>query len=189
NVAGNESGQQSMFLSKGSLASDTQWNLDGVVITDFNSNGASSSYYDFDAFEEINVTTGGGDLKVASGGIGVNFVTKRGTNAFHGSLRGFLANHELQSHNLPDELAGDPLSRRAAMRTTPIRSGTGARRSAAPWSRTSSGSGARTGRTTSASSASTRRRTRRSSRTGTRSSTGKRARATWCRCSGSTARR
>jgi hypothetical protein len=70
NIGGNESGQQSGFASKGSLPSDTQWNLDGVVITDVNSNGASSSYYDFDAFEEINVTTGGGDLKVATGGIG-----------------------------------------------------------------------------------------------------------------------
>jgi Carboxypeptidase regulatory-like domain/TonB-dependent Receptor Plug Domain len=106
NVAGNESGQQSGFSSKGSLQSDTQWNLDGVVITDVNSNGASSSYYDFDAFEEINVTTGGGDLKVQTGGIGINFVTKRGTNAFHGSARGFLANHKLQSTNLPGELDG-----------------------------------------------------------------------------------
>ena len=107
NVAGNESGQQSGFASKGSQFADTSWNLDGVVITDFNSGGASSSYYDFDAFEEINVTTGGGDLKVASGGIGINFVTKRGTNTFHGSVRGFMANHKLQSSNLPDELQGD----------------------------------------------------------------------------------
>ena len=109
NVAGNESGQQSAFVGKGSLPSDTQWNLDGVVITDVNSNGASSSYYDFDAFEEINVTTGGGDLKVATGGLGINFVTKRGTNTFHGSLRGFLASNKLQSSNLPDELQGNPL--------------------------------------------------------------------------------
>jgi len=104
NVAGNESGQQSGFSGKGALFSDTQWTLDGVVITDFNSNGASSSYYDFDAFEEINVATGGSDLKVASGGLGINFVTKRGTNAFHGSARGFLANHKLQSDNLPAEV-------------------------------------------------------------------------------------
>lgn len=108
NVAGNESGQQSLFLSKGALFSDTSWNLDGVVITDFNSNGASSSYYDFDAFEEINVSTGGGDLKVATGGIGINFVTKRGTNTFHGSVRGYLANNKLQASNLPDELKDDP---------------------------------------------------------------------------------
>jgi len=104
NVAGNESGQQSGFVSKGSLPSDTQWNLDGVVITDFNSNGASSEYFDFDAFDEINVTTGGGDLKVATGGIGINFVTKRGTNQFHGGARIFLANHDLQSNNTPAEV-------------------------------------------------------------------------------------
>ena len=67
NVGGNESGQQSGFVGKGSLASDTQWNIDGIVITDVNSNGASSSYFDFDAFEEINVTTGGGDLEGPDG--------------------------------------------------------------------------------------------------------------------------
>ena len=106
NVGGNESGQQSGFVGKGSLAPDTQWNLDGIVITDVNSNGASSSYYDFDAFEEINVSTGGGDLKVQTGGVGINFVTKRGTNQFHGTARDYLASHKLQSANLPDELVG-----------------------------------------------------------------------------------
>jgi hypothetical protein len=113
NVGGNESGQQSGFVGKGSLASDTQWNLDGITITDVNSNGASSSYYDFDAFEEINVTTGGGDLKVQTGGVGINFVTKRGTNQFHGLVRGYLVNHKLQSSNIPDELVGkikDPVT-------------------------------------------------------------------------------
>lgn len=106
NVGGNESGQQSGFVGKGSLASDTQWNLDGITITDVNSNGASSSYYDFDAFEEINVSTGGGDLKVQTGGVGINFVTKRGTNQFHGVARDYLASHKLQSANMPDELKG-----------------------------------------------------------------------------------
>jgi len=106
NVGGNESGQQSGFVGKGSLASDTQWNLDGITITDVNSNGASSSYYDFDAFEEINVSTGGGDLKVQTGGVGINFVTKRGTNQFHGVARGYLVNNKLQSTNLPAELVG-----------------------------------------------------------------------------------
>ncbi len=108
NVGGNESGQQSGFVGKGSSPNDTQWNLDGVVITDVNSAGASSEYFDFDAFDQINVTTGGGDLKVQTGGVGINFVTKRGTNDFHGSARGFLAPHQLQSSNLPDALANDP---------------------------------------------------------------------------------
>jgi len=87
NVGGNESGQQSGFVGKGALFSDTMWNLDGVVITDTTSGGASSSYFDFDAFDQVAVNTGGNDLKVQTGGIGINFVTRRGTNAFKGSAK------------------------------------------------------------------------------------------------------
>jgi hypothetical protein len=70
--------------------------------------GASPTYFDFGAFQEITVTTGGGDLNVQSGGIGINMVTKRGTNKFHGSGRGFLAHDKLSSGNVPDALAKDP---------------------------------------------------------------------------------
>jgi hypothetical protein len=108
NVAGNESGQQSNFIGKGSNVNDTMWVLDGVVITDSGSPGASPNYWDFDSFEEIAVNTGGNDIKVQTAGLGINFVTKRGTNAFHGSVRDFLANHKLQSNNLPSALVGDP---------------------------------------------------------------------------------
>jgi hypothetical protein len=107
NVGGNESGQQSGFVGKGTTLSDTMWNLDGVVITDVNSGGASSSYYDFNAFEEVNVSTGGNDLRQQTGGIGINFVTRRGTNKFKGSLYGALNNHQMESTNLPTELAKD----------------------------------------------------------------------------------
>ena len=86
NVGGNESGQQSGFVGKGTTVSDTMWNLDGVVITDVNSGGASSSYYDFNAFDEVNISTGGNDLRQQTGGIGINFVTRRGTNKFKGTL-------------------------------------------------------------------------------------------------------
>ena len=84
NVGGNESGQQSGFVGKGATFADTMWNLDGVVITDTTSGGASSSYFDFDAFDEVAINTGGNDLKVQTGGIGINFVTKRGTNHSRG---------------------------------------------------------------------------------------------------------
>ncbi len=70
--------------------------------------GGSPSYFDFDAFQEIAVTTGGADLQVASPGIGINLVTKRGTNRFHGGARGFLTHDDLQSSNLPDALKSDP---------------------------------------------------------------------------------
>src|SRR5258708_512059 len=82
-IAGSEAGQQSLFVAKGAQQNDTMWNLDGVAITDTTSFGASSAYFDFDAFDEINVTTGGSDLKVASGGIALTFLTNRGTTPFH----------------------------------------------------------------------------------------------------------
>ena len=53
NIAGNESGQQSSFAAKGSARADAVWNLDGVNITDMAAIGASPSYFDYDAFEEI----------------------------------------------------------------------------------------------------------------------------------------
>ncbi len=108
NVGGNESGQQSGFVAKGALATDSMWNLDGVVITDTTSGGASSSYFDFDAFDEVVVNTGGNDLKVQTGGVGINFVTRRGTNQVKGTFKYTYDGHSLESSNLPAALAGDP---------------------------------------------------------------------------------
>src|SRR4029078_850562 len=108
NVGGNESGQQSSFVGKGSLFADTMWNLDGVAITDTTSRAASSMYSDFAAFDEVAVTTGGNDLKVQTGGVGINFVTRRGTNRFRGSAKLTIDNSSMESSNLPSALVGDP---------------------------------------------------------------------------------
>ena len=108
NIAGNENGQQANAGAKGSVEADKMWNIDGLVITDMSATGGSPSYFDFDAFQEINVTTGGADLQIQSGGIGINLVTKRGTNRFRGGGRFFMTHDDLQSSNLPDELVGDP---------------------------------------------------------------------------------
>jgi hypothetical protein len=105
-IAGSEAGQQSLFAAKGAQFTDTTWNLDGVNITDTTSYGGSSMYFDFDAFDEMSFSTGGNDVKNPTGGIGINFVTKRGTNSFHGSARGFFSNHTAgESTNTP---AGTP---------------------------------------------------------------------------------
>ncbi|HKC13398.1 MAG TPA: carboxypeptidase-like regulatory domain-containing protein, partial [Vicinamibacteria bacterium] len=108
NIAGNSNGQQADAGSHGSVGADKMWNLDGVVITDMSAAGASPSYFDFDAFQEIAITTGGADLNVQTGGIGINLVTKRGTNKFHGGGRFLFAGNGLQSSNLPSSLATDP---------------------------------------------------------------------------------
>ncbi len=97
NVGGNESGQQSNFIGPGVGGDQAIWALDGVVITDMSATGSSPNYYDFDAFEEMQVTTGGSDVTVASPGVVLNMVTKRGTNEWRGSGRYFTTNDSLQS--------------------------------------------------------------------------------------------
>lgn len=107
NIAGNENGQQANVAGKGSAATDRVWTLDGLVITDMSATGSSPDYFDFDAFQEINVTTGGGDLNMATGGFGVNLVTRRGTNTFHGGARYMRTDDKYSSSNITPELLAD----------------------------------------------------------------------------------
>jgi hypothetical protein len=105
NIGGNETGQAPAVVSKGTRPQDTVYTLDGVVITDMAAAGAPPTYFNFDNFEEIQVSTAGQDIRQQTGGVGINLVTKRGTNRFHGSARGAFANDALESSNVPDELA------------------------------------------------------------------------------------
>ncbi len=68
-----------------------------MVITDMAALGSSPAYYDFDAFEEMQVTTGGSDTTIATGGVVLNMVTKRGTNEWRGSGRYYLTDEGNQS--------------------------------------------------------------------------------------------
>jgi hypothetical protein len=97
NVGGNESGQQSQYVGPGSAGEQSVWSVDGVVITDMGANGSSPAYYDFDSFEELQVTTGGSDSSIATGGVVLNMVTKRGTNEWRGSGRYYVADKSWQS--------------------------------------------------------------------------------------------
>jgi hypothetical protein len=107
NIAGNENGQQAAVAGKGSTTDDKMWNLDGLAVTDMSATGASPTYFDFEAFNEINVSTGANDLVAQSGGININLTTKRGTNRFHGGGRFLISHDDLSFSNLPDELAND----------------------------------------------------------------------------------
>ena len=106
NVGGNESGQQSQFVSKGITADEATYSVDGVNTTDMIATGGSSAYYDFGAFEEIQVTTGGTDPRVQTPGAQINIVTKRGTNDFAGSGRYFMTPGDYQAEaSVPSEAA------------------------------------------------------------------------------------
>jgi hypothetical protein len=96
NVGGNESGQQSNFLGTGSLSTDNTFAIDGVVLTDMAATGASLSYYDFGAFEEVQFTTSSADVTKATSGVTINQVTKRGGNQWAGSARYLVTDGSLQ---------------------------------------------------------------------------------------------
>jgi hypothetical protein len=96
NNGGNESGQQSLFVGPGSLCDQAVWTMDGMVITDMSALGSSPTYYDFDAFEEMQVSTGGTDASLATGGVVLNMVTKRGTNQWRGSARYYVDDKNTQ---------------------------------------------------------------------------------------------
>jgi hypothetical protein len=104
NVAGSESGQQAGFVARGGSDDNTVWNFDGVNVTDPQALGASPSYYDFDAFEELQISTGGNDPSIPTGGVAVNIVTKRAGNRWEGDGSFFFVNESLQGTNTPDEL-------------------------------------------------------------------------------------
>src|SRR6202165_2409456 len=48
NVGGSQSGQQSVYVGKGTTGDQNTWNVDGVNITDMGAAGSSPTYYDFD---------------------------------------------------------------------------------------------------------------------------------------------
>jgi hypothetical protein len=110
NVGGAESGQQSNYTAKGASQGDNTWNIDGIAITDMAALGSSPTYYDFDMFQEMQVTTGGADPSNPTPGIQLNFVLKSGTNSWRGSARYYFENDAMQSDNVGSTVTGELLS-------------------------------------------------------------------------------
>src|SRR6476646_6804254 len=102
NVGGNMSGQQSNYVSRGGNPFNNKWAVDGIDITDMAATGGSPTYYDFDAFEEMTINTGGVDVTQQTGGVGINLVTKSGTDHFKGSSRYYVTDDKLESQNITD---------------------------------------------------------------------------------------
>jgi len=106
NVGGAESGQQSVYQAKGATTTDNTWNIDGVAVTDMAALGSSPTYYDFDMFQEMQVTTGGADPANPTPGVQLNFILRSGTNKWRVGGRYYFENNSLQSDNLGDDLTG-----------------------------------------------------------------------------------
>ena len=102
NMAGSESGQMAAFMSGGTTWND--WTMDGVQTTDLASFSAPG-YYDFDAFEEMNVSTGQLDVENRRLGVVVNLVSRRGGNKTSVAGRFYLTDQQFQGKISAEELA------------------------------------------------------------------------------------
>ena len=85
-VGGSESGQQSHPQAGGSSYGDTEWSVDGIDTSSLATVGTSTSYLDVNNFEELQVTTGATDITAQTGGVQINFVSKRGGNRMGGDF-------------------------------------------------------------------------------------------------------
>jgi hypothetical protein len=101
NIGGMESGQQSNYVARGAGSySNNVWAMDGIVITDPSAIRASASYYDFDAFEEMQITVGGADVTIQTGGVALNMVTRRGGNKITLGSRFYMIDEKFQAKNM-----------------------------------------------------------------------------------------
>jgi hypothetical protein len=105
NVGGSESGQQAGFYAKGDSTggNNNVWAVDGIVVTD-PASLSSPGYWDFDAFEEMNIVTGGADVTIQTGGVALNMVTRRGGNKVTFGGRFYLTDSAFQASNLTPAL-------------------------------------------------------------------------------------
>jgi hypothetical protein len=85
-VGGNESGQQSSFYAGGASSDDTTWNVDGANITDNSAIGSAPAYLNVNAYEEMQITVGANDINAQTGGVQLNFVSKRAGNRWAGDF-------------------------------------------------------------------------------------------------------
>ncbi len=120
NIGGNETGQQLNFVTKGTRPQDAVWTMDGVAITDMTLTGSSPTYFNYDNFDAIHVTTAGQPITQQTGGAGLNFVVKRGTNLFHGGVHAYFDNDTMEWSNVPAELKAIGVTPETSDHTTQI---------------------------------------------------------------------
>ena len=109
-VGGSEQGLQAIFSARGSSWQENTYKLNGVTVTDPSAIGASGFYFDYDSFEEVQVSSGSHNAEVAFAGVEMNLVTKSGGNEFHGAAQYYREGFS-QADNIDDELRAQGISR------------------------------------------------------------------------------
>ncbi len=84
-VGGTSGGLQGTFSARGTTSAQNTSFLNGINVGDPAAIGAAGFYYDFDAFDDIQVSTGAHDITVPTSGVFLNMITKTGGNKWNGS--------------------------------------------------------------------------------------------------------
>lgn len=103
-VGGASGGSQGGFVARGTTSAQNTYYINGVNAGSGSSIGNTSFYFDYNAFQEVQVSTSGLDLSVSSPGVFVNLVTKTGGDRFSGLTSYYWEGQQLQSANVDSNL-------------------------------------------------------------------------------------
>jgi hypothetical protein len=101
-VGGTSGGLQGTFSARGTASAQNTSFLNGVNVGDPAAIGAAGFYYDFDAFDDIQISTGAHDITVPTSGVFLNMVTKTGGNRWNGSTTFTWLGDSIQGRNDTD---------------------------------------------------------------------------------------
>jgi hypothetical protein len=104
-VGGTNGGLQGTYTARGTPSSQNSQFLNGVNVGDPAAIGAAGYYYDFDAFDEIQVSTGAHDISVPTSGVFLNMATKTGGQTWAGQATFTWEGGSTQSRNIDSRLA------------------------------------------------------------------------------------
>jgi hypothetical protein len=103
-VGGTSGGLQGVYSARGTPSQQNSQYLNGINVGDPSAIGAAGFYYDFDAFEEIQVSTGAHDITVPTSGVFLNMLTKSGGEQWRGRTTFAWLGDATQSQNINDNL-------------------------------------------------------------------------------------
>jgi Carboxypeptidase regulatory-like domain/TonB-dependent Receptor Plug Domain len=98
-VGGTSGGLQGTFSARGTTSAQNASYLNGINVGDPAAIGAAGFYYDIDAFDSIQVSTGAHDITVPTSGVFLNMVTKTGGNHWNGGTTFTWTGDTLQARN------------------------------------------------------------------------------------------
>ncbi len=103
-VGGTSGGLQGVFNARGTTSAQNSSYLNGINVGDPAAIGAAGFYYDFDAFDDIQVSTGAHDITVPTSGVFLNMVTKSGGESWRGRTTFAWLGDATQTQNIDDNL-------------------------------------------------------------------------------------